>query len=90
MLYKQALGIAIRSRRQELGMTLRNVCDSSYLALGFLSDIETGKKEMSSQVLESIAYALDVPSYVLVSSAAEIMSRNEFRVPTTWGERVAK
>ena len=42
------------------GMTLREVSMASMVSLGYLSEIERGHKEASSEVVFSIAQALDV------------------------------
>ena len=42
------------------GMTLREVSMASMVSLGYLSEIERGHKEASSEVVFSIAQALNV------------------------------
>lgn len=55
MLYREALGEILREERLGQGMTLRMVAEQSTLALGYLSEIERGQKEISSDLLESLA-----------------------------------
>lgn len=55
MLYREALGEILREERLGQKMTLRMVAEQSTLALGYLSEIERGQKEISSDLLESLA-----------------------------------
>lgn len=55
MLYREALGEILREERLSQKMTLRMVAEQSTLALGYLSEIERGQKEISSDLLESLA-----------------------------------
>jgi transcriptional regulator with XRE-family HTH domain len=55
MLYREALGEVLREERLDQKMTLRMVAEKSTLALGYLSEIERGQKELSSDLLESLA-----------------------------------
>lgn len=55
MLYRQALGEILREERLSQGMTLRTVSEQSTLALGYLSEVERGQKEISSELLSLFA-----------------------------------
>ncbi|RMB59047.1 XRE family transcriptional regulator [Tessaracoccus antarcticus] len=60
------MGQTLRTLRLEAGMTLREVSVASMVSLGYLSEIERGCKEASSEVLYSITRALGVSlSHVL-------------------------
>ena len=52
------MGETLRTLRLEAGMTLREVSVASMVSLGYLSEIERGCKEASSEVLYSITRAL--------------------------------
>ena len=54
------MGETLRELRMRAGMTLREVSMASMVSLGYLSEIERGHKEASSEVVFSIAQALDV------------------------------
>jgi transcriptional regulator with XRE-family HTH domain len=54
------MGETLRELRMCAGMTLREVSMASMVSLGYLSEIERGHKEASSEVVFSIAQALDV------------------------------
>lgn len=66
ILIRKAMGQTLRTLRLEAGMTLREVSVASMVSLGYLSEIERGCKEASSEVLYSITRALGVSlSHVL-------------------------
>jgi transcriptional regulator with XRE-family HTH domain len=57
---REALGEALRRRRQAQGRTLREVAAAAGVSLTYLSEVERGRKEASSEVLEAICSALDL------------------------------
>jgi transcriptional regulator with XRE-family HTH domain len=59
-LLRTHLGSAIRSARVSQGRTLRDVAKSARVSLGYLSEVERGQKEASSELLNSICTALDL------------------------------
>lgn len=76
-LLRRELGDALRETRQTQGRTLREVSASAACSLGYLSEIERGEKEASSELLASICRALDVPLSELLSSVADRVSLAE-------------
>lgn len=70
-LFKDALGEVLREERLSQGLTLRSVSTQATIALGYLCQIEQGKREVSSQFLEAIANkGLGVSSHELVIRTA--------------------
>jgi transcriptional regulator with XRE-family HTH domain len=61
LLVRREIGDVLRELRLQKGHTLRQVAGRASVALGYLSEIERGQKEASSEILYSIAEALDVP-----------------------------
>jgi transcriptional regulator with XRE-family HTH domain len=61
MLLRRLLGDVLRERRREQGRTLREVSAAARVSLGYLSEVERGQKEASSELLGSICEALEVP-----------------------------
>jgi len=61
VLLRTLLGDVLRNRRQEQGRTLRQVSTAASVSLGYLSEVERGQKEASSELLGSICEALEVP-----------------------------
>ncbi len=67
VLMRHEIGDVLRDFRLQRGQTLRQVAGRANVALGYLSEIERGQKEASSEVLASIADALGTPlSAVLI------------------------
>ena len=61
MLFRRLLGDVLRDKRTERGLTLREVSAGARVSLGYISEIERGQKEASSELLYSLCGALDVP-----------------------------
>ncbi|MEO6512089.1 MAG: helix-turn-helix transcriptional regulator [Nocardioides sp.] len=75
VLFRRLLGDVLRDKRTERGLTLREVSAEARVSLGYISEIERGQKEASSELLYSLCDALEVPlSDVLreVSSAVAL------------------
>ena len=61
ILLRQLLGDVLRRLRIRQGRTLREVSASARVSLGYLSEVERGRKEASSELLAAICAALDTP-----------------------------
>ncbi|TCN58223.1 helix-turn-helix protein [Rhodococcus sp. SMB37] len=61
LLLREALGDSLRRTRVSQSRTLREVSSSARVSLGYLSEVERGRKEASSELLAAICDALDVP-----------------------------
>lgn len=61
VLVRQEIGDVLRDVRLQKALTLRQVASRASVALGYLSEVERGQKEASSEILASIADALDTP-----------------------------
>lgn len=75
VIFRRLLGETLRQVRLDRGMTLRDVSADARVSLGYISEIERGQKEASSELLASLCAALRVPlSDVLreVSSAVAV------------------
>lgn len=72
-LLRSHIGSALRSARISQSRTLRDVAKSARVSLGYLSEVERGQKEASSELLNSICSALDISlGEVLLSVSAQI------------------
>jgi transcriptional regulator with XRE-family HTH domain len=60
MLFREQLGEVLRELRVEQELTLRSVAKEATMALGYLSEIERGKKELSSEILNDLTKALHI------------------------------
>ena len=58
MLFRTALGDTLRELRTEQHRTLRWVAGQAPMALGYLSEVERGQKEISSEILTDVASTL--------------------------------
>lgn len=76
-LLREVIGDVLRNARTEQGRTLREVSDAARVSLGYLSEVERGRKEASSELLSSICEALDVPLSWVLTDAGERMARRE-------------
>ena len=66
VLLRHLLGDVLRRLRLRQGRTLREVSASARVSLGYLSEVERGQKEASSELLAAICTALNTPlSHVL-------------------------
>lgn len=61
ILVRQEIGDVLRDFRLRKGRTLRQVAGKASVALGYLSEVERGQKEVSSEILASVAEALETP-----------------------------
>ncbi|GAC58547.1 putative Xre family DNA-binding protein [Gordonia hirsuta DSM 44140 = NBRC 16056] len=74
LLLREALGDELRRLRTEQGRTLREVSTSARVSLGYLSEVERGQKEASSELLAAICLALDVPVGAVLTSVGHTMT----------------
>lgn len=74
---RQHLGDELRRQRQRQGLTLRQVSASARVSLGYLSEVERGQKEASSELLASICGALEVPLSQLLRQVSDDISLAE-------------
>jgi transcriptional regulator with XRE-family HTH domain len=68
---RREIGDVLRGARQSQGRTLREVSSAARVSLGYLSEVERGQKEASSELLWSICDALDVPLAVLLREVSD-------------------
>ena len=77
VLLRQEIGDVLRDERQQQSRTLREVSAAARVSLGYLSEVERGQKEASSELLAAICSALDVPLSVVLAEVAEDLAREE-------------
>ena len=73
-LLREVIGDVLRRARTDQGRTLREVSDAARVSLGYLSEVERGRKEASSELLSAICGALDVPLSRVLSDAGDEMA----------------
>ncbi len=98
VLFRRQLGDVLRERRLERGMTLRQVSQQARVSLGYISEIERGQKEASSELLASLCGALEAPlsdvlrevsAAVAIAEAASAPTPISVKVPPVTGDVVA-
>jgi transcriptional regulator with XRE-family HTH domain len=81
---RREIGDVLRDARQRQRRTLREVSSAARVSLGYLSEVERGQKEASSELLGSICDALDVPmSLVLREVSDRIAIVERLLIPDT-------
>lgn len=81
VLVRELIGESLREERVAQARTLRQVSKDARVSLGYLSEVERGQKEASSELLASICGALDLPLSVVLNVVSEKMAMYE-RVTT--------
>jgi transcriptional regulator with XRE-family HTH domain len=77
VLFRRLLGDVLRSKRLQRGMTLREVSAEARVSLGYISEIERGQKEASSELLSSLCAALDVPLSEVLGDVSSLVAVEE-------------
>jgi len=77
LLLRRLLGSVLRRTRLRQGRTLREVSASARVSLGYLSEVERGQKEASSELLISICSALGVPQSEVLRAVSEDLAAAE-------------
>jgi len=74
---RHVVGETLRAVRLRQRRTLREVSAAARVSLGYLSEIERGHKEPSSELLAAICEALDVPLSEIFMSVSDTLRRHE-------------
>lgn len=70
LLLREVIGSNLRAHREHQKRSLRDVSASARVSLGYLSEIERGRKEASSELLACICDALDLELAELLDDAS--------------------
>lgn len=89
ILLRRLLGDVLRRQRQRQGRTLREVSSSARVSLGYLSEVERGQKEASSELLAAICDALDVRMSELMREVSDKLALAELAQSAAATEPVA-
>jgi len=77
ILLRSAVGQELRAARIAQGRTLRQVARDARVSLGYLSEVERGQKEASSELLASICSALDISLSSLLREVSSSLATHE-------------
>ena len=69
-LLRDSIGTILRERRFELGLNLRQM---GSVSIGYVSEVERGKKDVSSEVLQSMCESLDISVAEILRRTADLM-----------------
>lgn len=76
-LLREAIGDRLRRARLAQNRTLREVSTSARVSLGYLSEVERGRKEASSELLAAICAALDIPLARVLWDVSSVIAGHE-------------
>lgn len=79
VLLRRLLGDVLRRHRLRQSRTLRDVSSAAGVSLGYLSEVERGRKEASSELLDAICGALDVSLSEVLREVSDDLAREERR-----------
>ena len=77
VLLREAVGSSLRAARTEQSRTLRDVAREARVSLGYLSEVERGQKEASSELLNAICDALGLELSALLSDVTVQVASGE-------------
>jgi transcriptional regulator with XRE-family HTH domain len=77
VLFRRVLGDVLRSQRMQRGMTLREVSAEARVSLGYISEIERGHKEASSELLASLCGAMEVALSDVIREVSDLVALEE-------------
>lgn len=73
-LLREALGATLRDYRARTGFTLRELSALASVSPGYLSELERGCKEVSSELLASVCHAMGISVATVIIEAASMMT----------------
>lgn len=73
-LLREALGATMKEFRSQSGFTLRELARMANISPGYLSELERGRKEVSSELLASVCHAMGVSVASVILEAADMMA----------------
>ena len=76
-LLRTHIGSTLRSARVAQGRTLRDVAKGARVSLGYLSEVERGQKEASSELLNSICAALELQLSAVIADISLHLKASE-------------
>jgi transcriptional regulator with XRE-family HTH domain len=78
---RNVIGDELRRRRQDQGRTLRDISGAASVSLGYLSEVERGQKEASSELIAAICGALEVSLSDVLASVSSQVAQAESALP---------
>jgi transcriptional regulator with XRE-family HTH domain len=76
-LLRAAMGRILRSRRTSLGLRIADVAARANLSIAYVSEVERGRKEPSSEVVAALCEALDVSLSGVLRAVGDRLEREQ-------------
>ena len=89
VLFRRLLGEVLRRARMQRGMTLRELSAEARVSLGYISEIERGQKEASSELLASLCQAMDLPLSDVLRDVADAVALEEIAIGVVGSTQIA-
>jgi transcriptional regulator with XRE-family HTH domain len=89
VLFRESLGAVLRAERMRHGMTLRELSARARISLGYISEVERGQKEASSELLAALCEALDLPLSTVLRVVSDEVAVQEAAIAAATGDVVA-
>jgi len=89
VLLRDAVGKELRAARVAQSRTLRDVARDARVSLGYLSEVERGQKEASSELLASICTALNIQLSSLLGNVTTQIAKSEKTSLTVLSNQIA-
>src|SRR5699024_10065571 len=77
LVLREEIGYVLRDVRQRQGRTLREVSHDARYSLGYLSQVERGQQDASSELLSAITASLDTPLSVMLPEVSDLIAVEE-------------
>ena len=78
---REAIGRALRAARTEQGRTLSEVADAAGISMQYLSEVERGRKEASSEILDAVCAALNLRLADLLARTLRVLTVEARAIP---------
>lgn len=79
---REAVGRALRRVRTQQGRTLKEVAEGAGVSMQYLSEVERGRKEASSEILSAVCLSLRIRLADLVAQTHQVLTVDSRPVPT--------
>ena len=80
VLFRDNLGSVLRAERVRRGLTLRELSGEARVSLGYISEIERGHKEASSELLAALCDAMDLRLSEVLREVSDSVAVEEQRL----------
>lgn len=71
--FRDVIGEVLRDERHRQGRTLADVADSAAVSLAYLSEVERGRKEVSSDLLSAVTGALELTLVEVLERSVRVL-----------------